>query len=315
MQKKALLIAATILVTLLGALAIIINSNRSEISSSVPSKKLLNIVCTTSMITDAVRIIGGKHVTVKGLMGPGVDPHLYKAREGDMHALAAADIIFYNGLHLEGKMTDVFKKMKARTKTVAIADAIARDKLREATFQELYDPHIWFDVQLWMQVTQLIGQTLIAADPKHKLDYETHLKAYLAELEQLNEYILAQVQHIPPAQRILVTAHDAFGYFGQAYGFQVIGLQGLSTDSEAGTQDIQNLATFIVKNRIRAIFVETSIPQRSLRAVQNAAHAAGWSVEIGPELFSDALGSPDSIAGNYIGMMHHNIDALVGALS
>jgi manganese/zinc/iron transport system substrate-binding protein len=296
-------------------LGLIIIWGSSQKNAPLASTTKLNIVCTTSMITDAVRIIGGDHVNVKGLMGPGVDPHLYKAREGDMHALASADIIFYNGLHLEGKMSDVFKKMHARTTTVALADAIPRDQLRTASFQGLYDPHIWFDVRLWIQVVQLIGQTVIALDSAHQADYELHLKAYLAQLTELDQYITMQAQRIPSAQRILVTAHDAFGYFGKAYGFDVIGLQGLSTDSEAGTQDIQNLASFIAKNRIRAIFVESSIPPRSLRAVQNAARATGWSVDIGPELFSDALGSPDSLAGSYIGMMRHNIDVLVGSLS
>lgn len=313
MLKKIILIAT--LAALFCTLGLIITWSSSKKTAAPSGNTKLNIVCTTSMITDAVRMIGGDHVNVKGLMGPGVDPHLYKAREGDMHALAAADIIFYNGLHLEGKMSDVFKKMQSRTTTVAIADAIPQDKLRTAEFQELYDPHIWFDVQLWMEVTKLICKTLISADPTHQTDYESRLKSYLTQLSELDQYITTQVQRIPAAQQILVTAHDAFGYFGKAYGLQVVGLQGLSTDSEAGTQDIQNLASFIAKNRIRAIFVESSIPQRSLRAVQNAARAAGWSVEIGPELFSDALGSPDSSAGNYISMMRHNIDALVGSLS
>ena len=296
---------------LIGGLVLILKQSQTPASN----KQKLSIVCTTSMITDAVRIIGGNHVNIKGLMGPGVDPHLYKAREGDMHALANADIIFYNGLHLEGKMADVLVKMHTRTTTVAIANAIPQEKLRAADFQELYDPHIWFDVSLWMLVATMIAQALITHDPAHQTDYEQRLQSYMTELEALNQYIINKIERIPAAQRILITAHDAFGYFGKAYGFQVVGLQGLSTDSEAGTQDIQNLASFIVKNRIRAIFVETSIPQRSLQAVQNAARAAGWSVVIGPEIFSDALGSPDTTAASYAGMMRHNIDVITSSLA
>lgn len=275
----------------------------------------LLVVCTTSMITDAVSQIGGKHVIVKGLMGPGVDPHLYKAREGDMHTLASANIIFYNGLHLEGKMANIFEKMKTRTATVAVTDFIERTKLKPTSIQGLYDPHVWFDVQLWMTVVRGISTTLVTIDPSHAQEYEQNTQNYLVQLEQLDHFIRQCIEKIPPHQRMLITAHDAFGYFGQAYGFKVLGLQGISTETEANTHDVQELANVIATNRIKAIFAETSIPTRNLIAVANAAQALGWSVILGPSLYSDALGSTNRPEGTYIGMVQFNINAIVSALS
>lgn len=315
MRKITYFILLLIIGTIAGYGGILIVRNMRKSNRQTNQNKTLKIVCTTSMITDAVSILGGSHVQIKGLMGPGVDPHLYRAREGDMHALAQANIIFYNGLHLEGKMADIFQKMPHQTKTVAVADAIPQEKLHASEFQNLFDPHIWFDLTLWKLAINLIAQTLIACDPEHQGDYQENLNRYALQLAELEQYIRFELKKIPQERRILVTAHDAFGYFGRAYGFQVVGLQGLSTDSEAGTQDIQNLAAFIVKNRVPAIFVESSIPQRSLIAVQNATRAAGWNVAIGQELYSDALGSPQDPAGSYLGMMRHNVDALVNALS
>ncbi len=283
-------------------------------SSADVSQQRLNIVTTTSMITDAVKHIGGEKVNVYGLMGPGVDPHLYRARAGDMHKLASADIIFYNGLHLEGKMADVFEQMKLRTTVVPVTKSIMRNTLLHSEFSDLYDPHVWFDVQLWKEAVKIIADALIKKDPENITQYQKRAQSYFHELDMLNSYIQAKVATIPKSQRILVTAHDAFGYFGRAYGFQVIGLQGLSTDSEIGTKDVQNLVSFVVHKKVPAIFVESSVPHRTIEAVQQAAQAHGWEVKLGDELYSDALGSPDSQAGTYIGMVRHNVDAIIKAL-
>lgn len=277
----------------------------------------LTVVCTTSMITDAVKKIGGDLIDVYGLMGCGVDPHIYRATEGDVRRLASADIIFYNGLHLEGKMSELFKKMKTHKTTVAVTNAIPRTHLLVLSdAHNTYDPHVWFDVQLWQHVVTIIRDTLIAADPDeiHQLNYIQHAQSYLHELGMLHEYAIKKTALIPASQRILVTAHDAFGYFGRAYNFKVVGLQGISTDSDISTRDIQQLVEYIITEKIPAIFVESSIPHRTLQAVQHAVQASGWHVTIGGELFSDALGNPNTQASTYIGMIRHNVDTIVNGL-
>ncbi len=274
------------------------------------------------MITDAVKKIGGDLIDVHGLMGCGVDPHTYRATEGDVRRLASADIIFYNGLHLEGKMAELFKKMQSGTIAVAVTDAIPRTALLESDDahtllrQGTHDPHIWFDVQLWQHVVAKIRDTLVAVDTDeiHQLNYVQRAQSYAHELDMLHEYVLKKSAQIPQEERILVTAHDAFGYFGRAYNFQVVGLQGISTDSDISTRDIQQLVEFIITHKVPTIFVESSIPYRTLQAVQYAVQSRGWQVNIGGELFSDALDAPNTQAGTYIGMVRHNIDTIVDGL-
>jgi len=276
----------------------------------------LRIVCTTSMITDAVKKIGGDLIEVHGLMGCGVDPHIYRATEGDVHRLASADIIFYNGLYLEGKMAELFKKMKSSL-TVAVTDTIPQTQLLKLTDAHgMYDPHVWFDVQLWQYVVATIRDTLIAVDTDeiHHINYVERAQSYLQELAMLHEYVNKKAAQIPEAQRILVTAHDAFSYFGRAYNFQVVGLQGISTDADISTRDIQQLVEFIITHKVPTIFVESSVAHRTLHAVQYATQARGWHVNIGGELFSDALGDPHTQAGTYIGMVRHNVDSIVDGL-
>ncbi len=303
-----------ILLTSLLALVIVVLLQRQERLPERGEKKL-RVVCTTSMITDVVQHVGKDTIEVSGLMGPGIDPHLYRASEGDLHKLASAHIIFYNGLHLEGKMGDIVHKMNGRTKTVAVTDAIAKNELIATDFEDMYDPHVWHDVWLWIQAVEKIRDSLIAIDPDNALAYEKHAYEYLAQLKALDVYVKQEVEKIQAAQRILVTAHDAFSYFGRAYGFKVVGLQGISTDAQVGTKDIRNLASFIVEHKICAIFFESSIPYRMIEAVQQAVQARGWQVTIGNELFSDALGNYDSLAGTYIGMIKHNIDVVVASLT
>jgi manganese/zinc/iron transport system substrate-binding protein len=277
---------------------------------------VMNIVATTGMITDIAQVVGGEHVRVRGLMGPGVDPHLYKASAGDVALLSGADLIFYNGLHLEGKMSEIFEQMKKRgIDTVAVTDGIDRSLLETPPqFQGNYDPHVWFDVTMWMTAVGTVRDTLISKDPGNADYYRSNTEAYLKELTALNEYVTAKAKLLPEDKRVLITAHDAFNYFGRRYGFEVRGLQGISTVAEAGTQDVQNLAAFIVERKIPAIFVESSVPPKFIEAVQAAVQARGFDVKVGGSLYSDAMGNPGTADGTYIGMVRHNIDTIVGAL-
>ena len=253
---------------------------------------------------------------VTALMGPGVDPHLYKASEGDVRRLQDANLIFYNGLHLEAQMGEVLEKMNDfGIKTVPVTDKIDRSLLQAPPqFAGNYDPHVWFDVTMWMKAVEQVQETLIETDPSHKSEYEANASAYLAQLDELHQYVLAQAQTVPADKRIIITAHDAFNYFGHAYGFEVRGLQGISTEAQAGTADVQDLVSYIVEKQIPAIFVESSVPQRNVEAVQAAVQAQGFDVQIGGSLFSDAMGSEGTPEGTYIGMVRHNIDTIVSAL-
>lgn len=275
----------------------------------------IQVVTTTNIIADAVKQVGGERVKVTALMGPGVDPHLYKAREGDVRRLAQADLVFYHGLHLEAKMAEILDRMKRSVPTYAVGTAVDPSQLLYPEGSAGYpDPHIWFDVRLWMRVVSFIADTLAKHDSVNAAFYRSRAKAYLQELTGLDRYIREQVGRIPPEQRVLVTAHDAFSYFGRAYGFEIRGLQGISTVGEVSVADVQELADFIVRRRIRAIFVETSVPTRNIKAVQEAVRARGWNVRIGGELYSDSLGEPGSEAGTYVGMVRYNVRTIVEAL-
>jgi manganese/zinc/iron transport system substrate-binding protein len=265
------------------------------------------------MIADAVANVGGERLKVTALMGPGVDPHLYKASEGDVTRMSGADVIFYNGLHLEAKMGEVLEKM--RIPTVAVTDGLEESLLIGAEqFAAAHDPHVWFDVSLWMEVVKRIRDALAELDPAHRELYQGNARSFLAELETLHAYVRDQIARIPAGQRVLITAHDAFNYFGKAYGLEVMGLQGISTVTEAGAKDVQDLAALIAERRIPAIFVESSVPRRNVEALQAAVRARGFQVKIGGELFSDAMGSAGTPEGTYLGMVRHNVDTIVGAL-
>ncbi|HAI17617.1 MAG TPA: manganese transporter [Xanthomarina gelatinilytica] len=281
-----------------------------------PTNGKPNIVTTTTMITDLVKNIGGKKINVQGLMGSGVDPHLFKASEGDVSKLANADIIFYGGLHLEGKLVEVFEKMSRQNiKTIAVSDALDKTTLiASELFPGNYDPHIWFNIDYWIQITQYVADQLSKTDPENKLFYETNAKNYIKKLEVLKKEITATIQTLPKEKRILVTAHDAFSYFGKAYDFEVVGLQGLSTATEAGVQDVQKLATFIIDKKVKAIFVESSVPKRTIEALQAAVTSKGHDVSIGGTLYSDALGNSGSMEGTCIGMFQYNVNTIVNAL-
>jgi len=277
----------------------------------------IRVVATTGMVGDIVRNVGGTRVDVHVLMGPGVDPHLYKASESNVRLIGRSDIIFYTGLHLEAGMGRVLENIHVIDKrAVAVSDLIDRSVLKTPPeFQGAYDPHIWFDVRLWMQTVEPVRLALTELDPNSADLFQTNAEAYLKELDTLDTYVRHQAVKIPSDQRVLITAHDAFNYFGQAYGFEVRGLQGISTATEAGAADVTDLADFIVEREIGAIFIESSVPQRNVEAVRAAVQSRGFDVVIGGELFSDAMGSAGTPEGTYQGMVRHNIDTIVHALA
>jgi manganese/zinc/iron transport system substrate-binding protein len=277
----------------------------------------MNVVVTTNIIGDLVRQVAGDRVTLTTLMGAGVDPHLYRASEGDVQTMAEADLVLYNGLHLEGKMTDVFAQMNERSvPTSALAADAVPDSLLipSAEYASSYDPHVWFDVQLWRRVTQHVGDVLARRDTARAEAYRSSADAYAQRLDSLHQYVMRQAKRIPEDRRVLVTSHDAFRYLGQAYDIEVRGLQGISTASEAGTQDVQTLADFVVTRRIPALFVESSVSPRGIEAVQAAVKAKGFQVQLGGTLYGDALGDRGTPTGTYIGALRHNIDTIVQGL-
>lgn len=274
----------------------------------------LTIVCTTNILADSIQHICGSNARVISLMGPGIDPHVYRARESDVRTLAHADVIIFNGLHLEGKIIDILQKMNRYVPVINASIRLPAQLLLETEIEHMHDPHIWHDVSLWMNVVQAISEQLQQIDSKHALEYKTKTDIYINQLQQLHEYVLNQIQRIPSEQRILVTAHDAFKYFGKQYGIEVVGLQGTSTDAQISIKEVTDLAHMISEKKIKALFTESCIPVRTIQAVQQAVQAQGWSVAIGSELYADALGNPDELGGTYIGMIRHNVDTIVEAL-
>ncbi|MBM4109341.1 MAG: manganese transporter [Phycisphaerae bacterium] len=273
------------------------------------------VVATTGMIADVARVIAGDRARVTGLMGEGVDPHLYKATPGDMRLLADADLILYNGLHLEGRLGDVLVRMARRTPTVQVTDTIPEARLHEPPeFEGHYDPHVWFDVRLWKAVATRIGAALAEIDAEGKEHYAAAAEAYGRSLDELHTWAEERFRSIPEERRLLVTAHDAFGYLGSAYALRVMAIQGISTDSEASIKDINHLVDTVVELKVPAVFVETSVPRKTIEALVEGARARGHRLVIGGELFSDALGRDGTPEGTYIGMVRHNVNTIVGAL-
>ncbi|NPA71209.1 MAG: zinc ABC transporter solute-binding protein [Gammaproteobacteria bacterium] len=273
----------------------------------------LQVVTTTGMIADLVKNIGGNQVSVRALMGTGVDPHLYKATQGDLRRLVKADIIFYNGLHLEGKMQDIFRKMARKKAVFAVSSLLPKSTLLH--HGSYPDPHIWFDLSLWHKAGERVLAVLIQQDPAHAELYQQNAQTYLQEMAELHHWIKSQVATIPKSQRILITAHDAFGYFGRAYGMEVKGLQGVSTASEFGLQDIKHLKEIIVRYQIKAVFVESSVSPRFIQSLVAGVNAEGHTLTIGGALFSDAMGRKETPEGSYFGMVRHNVNTIVNALN
>jgi manganese/zinc/iron transport system substrate-binding protein len=289
-------------------------SGCSSKESKEKSDKLV-IVTTTGMIKDAVQHVAGDRAEVVSLMGAGVDPHLYKATQGDVQKLTNADIVFYNGLHLEGKMGEVLEKLSHTKPVIAVASEIPEGGLRAVPgFQGTHDPHIWFDVKLWENAVRAVEKTLSKEDAVNAATYQSNATKYIARLDSLHEAVKVKVTEVPEQQRVLITAHDAFGYFGDAYNVEVRGLQGISTMSEFGVKDVTELVNFIIERKIKAIFVETSVSQKSIQAVVEGCNEKGWNVKIGGSLYSDAMGNEGTPEGSYIGMVSANVKTIVDAL-
>jgi manganese/zinc/iron transport system substrate-binding protein len=304
----------SILMALLSGL-VLLSSCRYQPGGERAEGQKLKVLSTTGIIADAVSYIGGNRIISSVLMGPGVDPHLYKASQQDVSKLSDANLIFYNGLHLEGKMGEVLHNLADHKPVVALSDGIAPNRLRQIEgFENTYDPHIWFDVMLWREAVLHIGQTLAEQDTVNADYYLGRTKTYCAELDSLDHWVRQSWQTMPAESRILVTAHDAFGYYGRAYGVEVRGLQGISTQAEYGLQDLTSLVNFVVQRRLKSVFIETSVPQKAIDAVVAGCKSKGWQLNLGPSLYSDALGEAGTPAGTYVGMVRANTNAIITAL-
>ena len=288
----------------------------SEKSDQDPiDRHRLEVVCTTGMVADLAKKIGGTRVSVIGLMGPGVDPHYYKASQGDLKKLENADLVLYNGLFLEGKMETLFTRVGETKPVVAVASKLPENRLLQPPeFEGNFDPHVWFDVLLWLKTVDVVVDALVTVDPKGAEIYRNNGNIYIEELQALHDWVKDELASIPFSRKVLVTAHDAFGYFGRAYGIEVVGLQGISTVAEYGVNDVTQLVDLIVDRKIPAMFVESSVPERSIKAVQQGCIDRGHSVTIGGTLYSDAMGSVGSNADTYVGMVEENVRTIVSAL-
>ncbi|WP_237648664.1 MULTISPECIES: metal ABC transporter solute-binding protein, Zn/Mn family [Sediminibacillus] len=302
-------------VVFLGVLAAALSGCSAGKEAVGSGEEKVKVVTTIAQIGDMAAEIGGDHIEVESLMGPGDDPHLYNAVQGDIKKLDQADIIFYNGLHLEGQMGEIFEEMRQKKPTVAVAEGIPEDQfLADPQNPSIIDPHVWFDISIWKQAAEKIRDELMEIDPDNENVYKQNTVEYVKDLTELEDYARERIKEIPEESRVLVTAHDAFNYFGNAFGFEVIGLQGLSTESDYGLTDIQRIIDVLVERNIKAVFVESSVSGRSINAVVEGAEEAGHQVRIGGELYSDAMGEEGTVEGTYLGMYRHNIDTIVESL-
>lgn len=279
----------------------------------------IQVVATTGPVAELVRRVGGDHVEVEGLMGPGVDPHLYSPVASDVRKLTDADAIFYNGLHLEGRMAELFVKMARSKATYAVTEGLQtrHDKrLREPPeFEGLYDPHVWHDPMLWGDCASDVAQMFSEFDPAHAADYQKNAEAYRAELTEVDKFCRDEVAKIPADRRVLVTAHDAFGYFGNTFGLEVFGLKGVSTEEEKDLKHQEEIQRMLIERKIPAVFVESAVAPRMVTSLVEPCRAQGLNLQIGGELYADALGAPDSDAADYGGMIRHNAKTIADALS
>lgn len=270
------------------------------------------IVTTTGMLADGVKLLVGDQAEVISLMGTGVDPHLYKATAHDLSLLQNADLILYNGLHLEGKMSEIFEKLKRKKHVLAISDRLPIERLRK-TGEKTYDPHIWFDVSLWKQGWLYVAEEL-REDSVLAVGIEKNRTSFFKGLDSLHSWAMKQMQTIPESSRVLITAHDAFGYFGRAYHIEVLGLQGISTVSDFGLKDISQLVNRIVHSKVKAVFIETSVSSKAIEAVVEGCQAQGHNIHIGGALYSDAMGKEGTPEGTYNGMVRANVIKIVNGL-
>ncbi|MCA9230209.1 MAG: zinc ABC transporter substrate-binding protein [Planctomycetales bacterium] len=279
----------------------------------------IQIVCTIGQVAEMVAQIGGEHVHVDALMGPGVDPHLYRPISSDVSKLSKADAIFFNGLHLEGRMSDLFVQMARNKATFAVTEGLqsrSDSRLREPPeFEGMFDPHVWHDVKLWADCVADVAKMLSEFDPSHANDYQENANAYADQLNKLDQFCKDEIAKIPENRRVLVTAHDAFGYFGKAYGLDVFGLKGISTDSEKDIAHQETIQNMIIQRKIPAVFVESAIAPRTVEALVEPCRDAGHDLKIGGELYADALGPAGTDESSYLGMIRHNVKTIVQALS
>jgi manganese/zinc/iron transport system substrate-binding protein len=293
--------------------ALLLSCSGSDTITEKTNKPL--IVTTTGMIGDAVKNLVGDSAEVISLMGPGVDPHLYKATQGDLARLQQADVIVYNGIHLEGKMSEILEKLASKKVVISMGNGVPKEKLRLLDANaKVYDPHIWFDVALWKEAVAVMAKTLAAKQPSLAETINKKSVPYFTQLDSLHAEVKANMAGIPKAQRVLITAHDAFGYFGLAYDTEVKGLQGISTVSDFGLNDVTKLVNLITERKIKSVFVETSVSDQSIKAVLDGCRQKGHNIAIGGTLFSDAMGAADTPEGTYQGMVRRNVATIVTAL-
>ncbi|MEA2736054.1 MAG: manganese/zinc/iron transport system substrate-binding protein [Humisphaera sp.] len=317
---KRLMLCSAPLLLLLGAIFTVgcgDSGSSSPTTQSAGARKYPYIAVTTvGMVTDIVKQVAGDKANVRGIIGEGVDPHLYKPTRNDVSALLEGDVIFYSGLMLEGKMTDTFVKVATSGKPVYAVTQLIDSKflLEPPEFAGHPDPHVWMSVPGWMKAVEAVAESLSQFDPPNANYYDANAQRYLAELKKLDEYAHASIGSVPRASRILITAHDAFNYFGREYDIDVQGIQGISTESEAGLQQINRLVNDIVTKKIQAVFTETSVSDKNIRALIDGAAAQGAKVKDGGKLFSDAMGAPGTYEGTYIGMIDHNVTTISRAL-
>jgi manganese/zinc/iron transport system substrate-binding protein len=275
----------------------------------------VSVVATTGMVADAARLVGGDLVSVVSLMGPGIDPHAYRQTRSDIVAMTRADLVLWHGLYLEAQLERLLLDMGRSRAVIAVGEAVPKSKLlADPDYDDRFDPHVWMDPDLWQHVVLATRDALSALRPEAAVVFAANAARHIAELERLSDYAQRSLASVPAEARLLITAHDAFGYFGRAYGFEVLGIQGISTDSEAGLSRIAELVDLLVERRIGAVFVESSVSDRNIRALIEGAAARGHTVRLGGELFSDAMGPNGTYEGSYIGMIDHNVTLIAGAL-
>lgn len=295
------------------------NASQGESVHRFTGEYPIKVVCTIGQVAEMVRRVGGDQVAVDALMGPGIDPHLYSPVASDVRKLRASDAIFYNGLHLEGRMAELFVQMARAKATFAVTEGLQTredPRLREPPeFEGLYDPHVWHDPRLWADCAGDVAEMLAEFDSAHAEQYRRNAKAYRAELAELDKFCRQELERIPENRRVLVTAHDAFGYFGAAYQIDVFGLKGISTDGEKDLKHQEDIQRMLVERQIPAIFVESAVAPRTIEALVEPARAAGLDLKIGGELYADALGAADSDAATYAGMIRHNVRTIAAALA
>lgn len=284
-------------------------------TQGVAQAEPLNIVATTGMIADTAARIGGDNVTVKALMGPGVDPHAYRQTRSDVVAMAQADLVLWNGLYLEAQLEEVLADISSKTPVRAVAEAVPVDlRVGHDDYANRFDPHVWMDPELWRLVALDVRDAMVELAPERATEFNANADAFLTELSALSDYTKTVLASVPEPARVLLTAHDAFNYFGRAYGFEVVGIQGISTESEAGLNRMTELVNMLVDRGIASVFVESSVSDRSVRALIEGAASRGHEVRIGGELFSDAMGAPGTYEGTYIGMIDHNVTTIGSGL-